>query len=162
MGSFNIKDDLSWRDILIRLGLIIGSVVIIVWLMPRSNEFSFKVEKGRPWTYADLKAPFDFPVYKSEELISKERDSLMKLYEPYYIINKEVAGKEIRQFHKDYANGIPGLSNDYLSIIANRLRDLYAQGIMNTAEYNDLHKDTTRQIRIIDGKIRLQNERKRE
>ena len=152
MGSFNIKDDLSWRDILIRLGLIIGSVVIIVWLMPRSNEFSFKVEKGRPWTYADLKAPFDFPVYKSEELISKERDSLMKLYEPYYIINKEVAGKEIRQFHKDYANGIPGLSNDYLSIIANRLRDLYAQGIMNTAEYNDLHKDTTRQIRIIDGK----------
>ena len=152
MGSFNIKDDLSWRDILIRLGLVIGTVIIIVWLMPRSNEFSFNVEKGRPWIYSDLSAPFDFPIYKSDEVVSKERDSLMKLYEPYYLIDKEVEGREIRQFNKDYSNGIPGLSNDYLSIIANRLRDLYAQGIMNTAEYNDLHQDTTRMIRIIDGK----------
>ena len=152
MGSFNIKNDLSWRDILIRTGLIIVTVVIIVWLMPRSNEFSFNAEKGRPWIYSDLSAPFDFPIYKSDEIISKERDSLMKLYEPYYLLDKEVVGKEIRQFHKDYADGIPGLSNDYLSIIANRLRALYAEGIMNTAEYNDLRQDTTRLIRIIEGK----------
>ncbi len=152
MGSFNIKSDFSWRDILIRIGLIIGTVVIIVWLMPRSNEFSFNAEKGRPWIYSDLSAPFDFPIYKSDEVVSKERDSLMRLYEPYYLLNKEVEGKEIRQFNKDYSNGIPGLSNDYLSIIANRLRDLYAQGIMNTAEYNDLRQDTTRMIRVIDGK----------
>ena len=152
MGSFNIKSDLSWRDILIPAALIIGTVAIIVWLMPRSNELSFNVEKGRPWIYSDLNAPFDFPIYKSDDVINKERDSLMRLYEPYYIIDKDVAGTEIRQFHKDYADGIPGLNNDYLSIIANRLRDLYNDGIMNTAEYNDLHRDTTRMIRIIDGK----------
>ena len=152
MGSFNIKSDLSWRDILIPAALIIGTVAIIVWLMPRSNEFSFNAEKGRPWIYNDLNAPFDFPIYKSDDVIRTERDSLMKLYEPYYIIDKDVAGKEIRQFHKDYADGIPGLDNDFLSIIANRLRFLYAEGIMNTTEYNDLHQDTTRMIRIIDGK----------
>lgn len=152
MGRFDYNDDLSWRDHLIRAALVIGTVAIIVWLMPRSNEFSFNIEKGRPWIYGDLSAPFDFPIYKSDEVISKERDSLMRLYEPYYLIDKEVAGKEIRQFHKDYANGIPGLDNDYLSIIANRLRDLYAQGIMNSSEYNELHQDTTRLIRIIDGK----------
>ena len=152
MSSFDFKDDLTWRDFLIRAALVIGTVAIIVWLMPRSNEFSFNVEKGRPWINSDLSAPFDFPIYKSDEVISKERDSLMRLYEPYYIINKNVSGNEIRQFYKDYSNGIPGLENDYLSIIANRLRDLYATGIMNSAEYNDLHQDTTRLIRIIDGK----------
>ena len=152
MSSFDFKDDLTWRDFLIRAALVIGTVAIIVWLMPRSNEFSFNVEKGRPWINSDLSAPFDFPIYKSDEVISKERDSLMKLYEPYYIINKDVSGNEIRQFYKDYSDGIPGLSNDYLSIIANRLRDLYATGIMNSAEYNDLHQDSTRLIRIIDGK----------
>ena len=152
MSSFDFKNDLTWRDFLIRAALIIGTVAIIAWLMPRSNEFSFNVEKGRPWVYSDLSAPFDFPIYKSDEVISKERDSLMKLYEPYYIINKEVSGNEIRQFYKDYSNGIPGLDNDYLSIIANRLRDLYATGIMNSSEYTDLHQDTTRLIRIIDGK----------
>lgn len=152
MGSFNIQSDLTWRDFLIRASLVICTVAIIVWLMPRSNEFSFKVEKGRPWIYSDLSAPFDFPIYKSDEVINKERDSLMRLYEPYYIINKEISGKQIRQFYKDYSNGIPGLENDYLSIIANRLRDLYAKGIMNSPDYVNLHQDTTRLIRIIDGK----------
>ena len=131
MSSFDFKNDITWHDFLIRAALVIGTVAIIVWLMPRSSEFSFNPEKGRPWIYSDLSAPFDFPIYKSDEAISKERDSLMKLYEPYFIINKEVSGKEIRQFYKDYSNGIPGLTNDYLSIIANRLRDLPKDGIRN-------------------------------
>jgi putative nucleotidyltransferase with HDIG domain len=63
-----------------------------------------------------------------------------------------VAGKQLRQFYKDYSNGIPGLTDDYLSIIANRLRSLYATGIMNSSEYTRLHQDTSRMIRIINGK----------
>ena len=152
MSSFDFKNELTWRDFLIRAVLVIGTVAIIVWLMPRSNQFSFNAEKGRPWVYSDLSAPFDFPIYKSDEVINRERDSLMKLYEPYYLINKDISGKQIRQFYKDYSNGIPGLENDYLSIIANRLRDLYATGIMNSSEYTELHQDTARLIRIIDGK----------
>ena len=152
MSSFDFKNELTWRDFLIRAILVIGTVAIIVWLMPRSNQFSFNAEKGRPWVYSDLSAPFDFPIYKSDEVINRERDSLMKLYEPYYLINKDISGKQIRQFYKDYSNGIPGLENDYLSIIANRLRDLYATGIMNSSEYTELHQDTARLIRIIDGK----------
>ena len=152
MSSFDFKNDITWHDFLIRAALVIGTVAITVWLMPRSSEFSFNAEKGRPWIYSDLSAPFDFPIYKSDEAVSKERDSLMKLYEPYFIINKDVSGKEIRQFYKDYSNGIPGLANDYLSIIANRLRDLYAIGIMNSSDYANLHQDTMRLIRVIDGK----------
>jgi len=152
MSSKITKDDLTWHDILVRALLVIASVAIIVWLMPRRNSFNYNIEKGRPWIYSDLNAPFDFPVYKSDEAIKAERDSLMQLYEPYFIYNKEVAGNEIRQFFKDYSNGIPGLSNDYLSIIANRLRDLYTQGIMNSSDYAEFHRDTTRMIRIIDGK----------
>lgn len=152
MSSFDFKNELTWRDFLIRAVLVIGTVAIIVWLMPRSTQFSFNAEKGRPWVYSDLSAPFDFPIYKSDEVINRERDSLMKLYEPYYLINKDISGEQIRQFYKDYSNGIPGLENDYLSIIANRLRDLYATGIMNSSEYTELHQDTARLIRIIDGK----------
>ena len=152
MSSFNVKTDLSWRDILIRSALIIGTVVVIVWLMPRSTYMNFKIERGKPWVHTDLKAPFDFPIYKSDEAVKAERDSLMKEYEPYYLYNSEVAGKQLRQFHKDYSNGIPGLSDDYLSIIANRLRALYASGIMNSSEYAKLHQDTLRMIRVINGK----------
>ena len=152
MSSSISKEDLSWRDYLVRAALIIASVTIIVWLMPRTNHFNYNIEKGRPWIYPDLSAPFDFPIYKSEDVVKAELDSLMQLYEPYYIYDKEVSGKQVRQFYKDYSDGIPGLSNDYLSIIANRLRDLYAQGIMSSSEYQKLYQDTARMIRIIDGK----------
>ena len=152
MSSFNIKNDLSWRDILIRSALILAATAIIVWLMPRNTQASFKIERGKPWVYNALSAPFDFPIYKSDEAVKAERDSLMKHYEPYYICNEEIVGKEVRQFYKDYNKGIPGLPDDYLSIIANRLRDLYVQGIMNSSEYAILHQDTSKAIRVINGK----------
>ena len=152
MSSFNIKNDLSWRDILIRSALILAATAIIVWLMPRNTQASFKIERGKPWVYNALSAPFDFPIYKSDEAVKAERDSLMKHYEPYYIYNEEIVGKEVRQFYKDYNKGIPGLPDDYLSIIANRLRDLYAQGIINSSEYAILHQDTSKAIRVINGK----------
>ena len=152
MSSFNIKNDITWRDLLIRASLIIVAVTIIVWLMPRTSHSNYKIEKGRPWIYGDLKAPFDFPIYKSDEAVKAERDSLMSQYEPYYIYNKEVAGMQLRQFSKDYSNGIPGLPDDYLSIISNRLRALYAQGIMSNADYSKLHRDTAQMIRIVNGK----------
>ena len=152
MSSFNIKNDVTWRDFLIRSAFIIGTVAIIVWMMPRTSNSNFKIERGKPWVYSDIKAPFDFPIYKSDEVVKAERDSLMKQYEPYYIFNEDVVNKQIRQFAKDYNNGIPGLPKDYISIVANRLRSLYAQGIMNSSEYARLNKDTSRNIRIINGK----------
>ena len=152
MSSFNIKNDITWRDLFIRFGVIFITVTIIVWLMPRSSRNYFKIEKGKPWAYADLKAPFDFPIYKSDEAVKAERDSLMQQYEPYYIKNDDVEGKMLRQFAKDYNNGIPGLPNDYISIVSNRLGNLYSQGIMSTSEYAKLRKDTSQTIRIINGK----------
>lgn len=152
MSSFNIKNDITWRDLLIRASLIIVAVTIIVWLMPRSSHSNYKIEKGKPWIYGDLKAPFDFPIYKSDEAVKAERDSLMSQYEPYFIYNKEVAGVQLRQFAKDYSNGIPGLPDDYISIISNRLRALYTQGIMSNADYTKHHRDTSQMIRIVNGK----------
>jgi len=152
MSSFNIKNDLTWRDFLIRTALIVATTAIIVWLMPRNTQASYKIERGKPWVYNELNAPFDFPIYKSDEAVKAERDSLLKHYEPYYIYNEEIIGKQIRQFYKDYNKGIPGLPDDYLSIVANRLRDLYSQGIMNSSEFTVLSQDTSKSIRIIYGK----------
>ena len=152
MINFNLKTDITWRDFLIRAGLIIGTVAIIVWSMPRDTRNHFKIEKGKPWVYADLKAPFDFPIYKSEEAVKAQRDSLLKDYEPYFNYHKETEEKQIRQFVKDYSQGIPGLPSDYISLIANRLRGLYKQGIMSTTDFAMVSKDTTQMIRMVSGK----------
>ena len=66
MINFNLKMQLTWRDLSLRAAYIIATVAIIVWFMPRESGFNYNVEKNTPWRYADLTAPFDFPVYKSE------------------------------------------------------------------------------------------------
>ena len=152
MSKFNVKEDMQWRDFIIRTALIIGTVALIVWAMPRDNRSYFHVEQGKPWKYADFTAPYDFPIYKSDAAIQAEKDSLMKQYEPYYQYQKDVEGEMVRKFAAAYADGIPGLSSDYISIIANRLHRLYQQGIMASADYDKLHKDTMQMVRIVSGK----------
>jgi hypothetical protein len=152
MMNFSLKTDITWRDFLIRAALVIGTVAIIAWALPRDTRHQFKMEKGKPWVYADLRAPFDFPIYKSESAVKKERDSLLKQYEPYFNYNSEVEGRQIMQFAKDYVDGIPGLPSEYISLIATRLRSIYQQGVMSTSDYAMVAKDTTSTIRMVSGK----------
>ena len=152
MSSTFQKDELTWRDILIRSAIVIISVVIVVWAMPHDSRSYFHVEEGKPWKYADFTAPYDFPVYKSQTAIDEERDSAMRNYEPYYIYKKEIELRMVKKFNTDYADGIPGLPKSFVDIISNRIHSLYQQGIMEQEEYTKLHKDTTQMIRVVYGK----------
>ena len=130
MSSFNLKDNYHWHSVLLKAALIIVTVAVVVWAMPDDTSTPLYVEQGRPWKYADFTAPFDFPVYKSDEIIKHERDSLLKLYEPYYKYKEETEDNMVRKFLKDYADGIPDVSSEYLTVIANRLHSIYQQGWM--------------------------------
>ena len=152
MSSTFQKDELTWRDILLRSAIVIISVVIVVWAMPHDNRSYFHVEEGKPWKYADFTAPYDFPVYKSELAIQEERDSAMRNFEPYFNYNKDTELQMVKKFNTDYADGIPGLPKSIVNIISNRLHSLYQQGIMEQEEYAKLHKDTAQMIRVVNGK----------
>ncbi len=140
------------RNLLIKVALVACTVALIVWAMPRDSSTNFKVETGKPWRYADFTAPFDFPIYKSEKLVNKERDSLLREFEPYYEYQATVENTQIRQLKQDYPNGIPGLPEGSIELIANELHYIYQQGILNSSEYNKLSADTSKTIRVVDGK----------
>ena len=149
MKNKQIIESTYWRNLLIRALLVVGTISLIVWAMPRDKEANFKAETGKPWRYADFTAPFDFPVYKSTELVQHERDSLLKEFEPYYNFNKDVEKSQLVQFRKDYAEGIPGVPSDCVELIVSQLHEFYTKGIMNTSDYNSLRADTSATIRIV-------------
>lgn len=151
-ANFNIKEEQTWRNWMMRAVLVIIPIVLIVWAMPHDNRSYYHIEKDKPWKYADFTAPFDFPVYKSEEAINAEKDSLMKVYEPYYQYDRDKETQMVNKFRRDYADGIPGLGEEYVKIISNRLHSLYQQGIIASAEYSELRTDTAKMIRIVNGK----------
>ena len=152
MSNFNLRENIIWHDILIRALLVIVTVAIVVWIMPHDNTNLFHVEQGKPWKYAELTAPFDFPIYKAESVVKHERDSIMKEYQPYYKYNVEIERQMVHKFTTDYADGIPNVPDDYISIISNRLHSLYQQGIMESKEYETLRSDTTNMINIVNKK----------
>lgn len=152
MSAFNLKEDLTWHKAIVWAAIVIASVAVIVWAMPRDNRNNFSPELGKPWKYVDFRAPFDFPVYKSEATIKHERDSIIRLYEPYYVYHKDVEGRMVRSFVSDFPKGLPDLPEDFISIVANRLRRIYSFGVVNMIEDDSMEADTSRMIRLVDGK----------
>lgn len=152
MNNFTFKDNILWRNLLIRSALVIVTVAIVVWAMPHDSTNTFPVEEGKPWRYAELTAPFDFPVLKSDAAIRHERDSVLRNYEPYYNYDGTTETRMVRKFTTDYADSIPGLPLGYTSVIANRLHSLYQQGIMPSEEYEALRRDTSSMIRVVNQK----------
>ena len=112
----------------------------------------FHYDEGKPWMYGQLIAKFDFPIFKSEETLKNERDSIMKNFRPYFNVNPKIEEQKIGQFLKDYKNGIPGLPPEYVTLVAQRLHELYQMGIANTAYFTDLQKDSNNVVHIVMGK----------
>ena len=152
MSSLNLKDNNRWREFLIYAALVVTTVAITVWAMPHDSSSIYHIERGKPWKYGELTAPFDFAVMKSDEVIQHERDSALKHYEPYYRYQEDTERKMVKKFTADYADGITGVPDDYISIISNRLHSLYQQGIMESKEYEELRADTTTMISIVSKK----------
>ena len=57
--------------------LFLISVSVVVYLSPREIKFKYEFQKGKPWLYENLVAPFDFAVLKSEETLAEERKNIL-------------------------------------------------------------------------------------
>ncbi|KGF49036.1 HD family phosphohydrolase [Prevotella disiens] len=152
MIKFNNQNNKLLQSFVSRIVLVVLTVALIVALLPRSQGKMFHYDEGKPWMYGQLIAKFDFPIFKSEETLKNERDSIMKSFRPYFNVNPKIEEQKIGQFLKDYKNGIPGLPPEYVTLVAQRLHELYQMGIANTAYFTDLQKDSNNVVHIVMGK----------
>ena len=151
MEKFYSSRKLKWRNFLSRTLLVLITVLLIVWALPRNESKQFRYDIGKPWMYGSFIAKFDFPIYKTDEAIKEQEDSLLETYQPYYNYDPAVEKKQVSKFLVDYQNGIPGLPHNYVRLIADRLHRLYQAGIMDTPEYNEAYRDSTSQVRLVSG-----------
>ncbi|MDZ7847238.1 MAG: hypothetical protein U5L96_10935 [Owenweeksia sp.] len=52
------------------------SIGVVVYLSPREIKFKYEFQKGKPWLYDNLVAPFDFAVLKTENELAEERKKI--------------------------------------------------------------------------------------
>jgi hypothetical protein len=70
--------------------------------MPKEGKFNYEFDIDKPWKYGLLQASFDFNIYKSEQQIEKERDSLLIFYHPYFTVDKQVEKNMLAKLKEDY------------------------------------------------------------
>ena len=153
MNKFDATENHQRRKIFSRIMLVVISVVIIVCFIPRNGGPQFRYDVGKPWMYGSLIAKFDFPIYKTDEAIKEERDSMMHDFEPYYNFNPEVESKQLTKFFEDFQDGMPGMPKNFTSLVADKLHNLYQQGIMSPTEYSSMAKDPSKLVRLVEGKV---------
>ncbi len=152
MDLFNNREAHFWRNTFTRLALIIVTVAIIVWFLPKDSGTQLQYDVGKPWMYGSFIAKFDFPIYKTEEAIKAEKDSILNRFEPYYNYNDSIGQAEIKSFERDFADGISGVPTNVVWVLKQNLTQIYKTGVMNTHEYSENFKDTTKMVRLVSGK----------
>lgn len=152
MNKYDMTERNQWKKVLSRMALVLISVVIIVLFIPRNSGPQFRYDVGKPWMYGSLIAKFDFPIYKTDEAIKQERDSLLRNFEPYFNFKENMESAQMTRFFEDFTGGLPGMPATYTNIVADKLHQLYKSGIMGATEFSSIAQDTTKMIRVIDGK----------
>lgn len=152
MSIFNNTEENYWRNLATKTVLVCITVAIIVWFLPRNEGRMYRYDVGKPWMYGSVIAKFDFPIYKTDEAIKHEQDSLLKHFQPYYSLNPLIEKKQVERFLHDYEQGINDLPKEYVGIVAKQMQEIYQMGIINTNEYNNIFKDSTSMIRFVSGK----------
>ncbi len=131
---------IDFKSIRIILIFLAGTAVILA-LFPRGGKFRYEFQKGKPWMHEVLVAPFDFPIYKPEEEVEAEKDSILKDFEPYFRYDSSVVREQVNRLEEmirkrwhDYAEsaGSQGLLHNNRFVqkgSVDSLREAYARSM---------------------------------
>ncbi|MEW5845045.1 MAG: HDIG domain-containing metalloprotein [Bacteroidota bacterium] len=133
---------------IVTLILFLISYLVVVTIIPREGRFKYEFQKGRPWMHEDLSAPFDFPVYKTEQELFAERSKLLKEFKSFYRFDSTVQCQQIEKFAADFDLTFDKfVSNKNLSkvnyqlikskikqTVTDNLNQIYVRGVINQNE----------------------------
>ncbi len=71
--------------------LYIVSVGFIVFFFPKGGKFKYEFQKGKPWQFENLYAPFDFSIQKTEDDLAKEKQKIIDNQTTYFRYNEQTA-----------------------------------------------------------------------
>jgi len=78
--------------------LYVISIACIVFFFPRGGKFKYEFQKGKPWQYENLYAPFDFSIKKTADEITEERNAIERDQVDYYRYDIIVATEAYQVF----------------------------------------------------------------
>ncbi|MBR6621147.1 MAG: HDIG domain-containing protein [Bacteroides sp.] len=155
MNTFNTHKQFSFKELLYKCLIFIVTVGIIAYFMPKEGKFNYEFDINKPWKYGLLQASFDFPIYKNEQQVQREQDSLLNTHQPYFHMDKQIGKDMLAKLKDDYNKTLRhSLPNaEYIKHIERTLKEIYNQGILPGEDSQRLNADSTHSILLIDKNI---------
>lgn len=132
----------SWQESkskIIKIAIFFLVAVAITFLIPLKRNSRYQYVNDKPWQGALLTAPYDFPIYKTEEQLKEERDSLQAHLYPVYSHQRDVdllMMQELQdQYHAQLNEVVP---KEYFAYLNEQLQRAYSQGIIGLNALKEL------------------------
>ena len=83
--------------------LFLIATILIVWMFPNKIlSFKFEFQKGKPWMHETLIAPYDFPVYKSNEQLIYEQENLRDNFKLTFVMDESAFDIKAEDFISNF------------------------------------------------------------
>lgn len=136
---------------LFRIVVILFICTVIVYLFPKVGSFQYEFQKGMPWRYETLNAPFDFPIHKTEAELKEDREKATREQSPIYNLNPNTSTYQINKFTTALARFRNPFNETDLNRIVDKLKAIYAEGILQIPE--KMNSDNIQSVKIIENNI---------
>ena len=116
--------------------MMLASICLIVFTLPKQAKFSYDVEKGRIWNQKDLISPYNFAILKTPQEIENDEKTARASVTPVYQLDDDIGPREIEGFNSDLSikwhnSGIKDFQKkEYLSAGDDLLKEIYDRGVL--------------------------------
>lgn len=90
------------QSVIYKYFLYVLSIALIVYFFPKGGKFKYEFQKGRPWQYENLTAPFSFSINKTEEELEAERQELIQNKYAYYAVVDSISEQARESYDLDF------------------------------------------------------------
>ncbi len=132
------------QSLIYKVFLFIISTLLIIYLLPKGGQFKYNFQKGKPWQYENLYAPFSFTIKKDAETLKKEEETIRNNAIPYFEYNSEKIESVSENFHtllnQNYVDSLYSTPKAKVEKIGSAIiKDAYENGV--TDEIHSYEED---------------------
>jgi len=154
------------------------TAVIMVYFLPREGKFMFEYQKGGFWKHEDLTAPFTFPISKSADELTRERDSVLRGFRPIFNYDPDISSQRVQELGESFSNAWVNysisrlnvssrdaylkdnryamhrqLENQYRSYLVSIVREIFRKGIVDLSPVEEGGKNAYDEIIVVRGNL---------
>jgi putative nucleotidyltransferase with HDIG domain len=126
-----------------KLLLLISTIVLVIYMLPKAGQFKYQFQKGKPWQYENLYAPFNFTIKKDNKTLDQERESIKRNAVPFFDLDPDIPLTALQEFsvlldlsYQDSAWATPKKKVKQLGL--NLVNKLYKNGVLGVSGDNYL------------------------